>query len=276
MRTTTFTVLDYLPDSLREIPKRRAAELAGAAILAGVAASSLALLSWSVEDPSLNHATSAPIHNWLGKTGAIGADIAMQFIGVACVAALAPPAFWGWKLLTERRLARPRSRLGLALLGTTSAAGFASLLPAPASWPLPTGLGGVVGDAVLWAPLRFCAGSTVDMTIAGFALAGLAILALTASAGYGLAARDAMKSEAPTAVKRRAAARVEPDEDDSDGEPGFALVSIGAAIHTLLMIKSAMRRMARSIGSSRAPRPNRESGAYLGPPQGRAPQPSPP
>jgi DNA segregation ATPase FtsK/SpoIIIE, S-DNA-T family len=273
MRTTTFTVFDYLPDSLREIPKRRAAELTGAAILAGVAAGSLALLSWSVEDPSLNHATSAPIHNWLGKTGAIGADIAMQFIGVACVAALAAPSFWGWQLLTERRLSRPRSRLGLALLGTTSAAGFASLLPAPASWPLPTGLGGVVGDAVLWAPLHFCAGSAADMTIAGFALAGLAILALTASAGYGLAGRDATKSEAPTAVKRRAAARSEPDEDDSDGEPGFALVSIGAAIHTLLMIKSAMRRMVRGIGSRRAPRPIRETGGYLGAPQGRAPEP---
>src|ERR1700677_4008174 len=109
MRTTTFTVFDYLPDSLREIPKRRAAELTGAAILAGVTASSLALLSWSVEDPSLNHATSAPIHNWLGKTGAIGADIAMQFIGVACVAALAAPSFWGWSLLTERRVAPPRA-----------------------------------------------------------------------------------------------------------------------------------------------------------------------
>ena len=70
MRTTTFTVFDYLPDSLREIPKRRAAELTGAAILAGVAASSLALLSWSVEDPSLNHATSAPIHNWLARAAA--------------------------------------------------------------------------------------------------------------------------------------------------------------------------------------------------------------
>ena len=43
----------------------------------------------------------------------------------------------------------------------------------------------------------------------------------------------------------------QPDEDDSDGEPGFALVSIGAAIHTLLMIKSAMRRMVRGIGSRR-------------------------
>jgi S-DNA-T family DNA segregation ATPase FtsK/SpoIIIE len=276
MRTTTFTVFDYLPDSLRETPKRRAAELAGAAILAGVAASSLALLSWSVEDPSLNHATSAPIHNWLGKTGAIGADIAMQFIGVACVAMLAAPSFWGWSLLTERRLARPRSRLGLALLGTISASGFASLLPAPASWPLPTGLGGVVGDAVLWAPLRLCSGSTVDMTIAGFALAALAILALTASVGYGLTARDATKSAAPAAVRRRAVARVEPDEEDSDGEPGFALVSIGAAIHTLLMIKSAVRRMVRGIGLPRTRRPDRQGGGYLGSPQGRAPEPFPP
>ena len=134
MRTTTFTLFDYLPDSVREIPRRRAAEMLGVTILAGVAGSSLALLSWSVEDPSLNHATSTPIHNWLGKPGAIGADIAMQFVGVACVVALTSPAFWGWRLLTEKRLAGPRSRLGLALLGTTSAAGFASLLPE--MWPL--------------------------------------------------------------------------------------------------------------------------------------------
>ncbi|MFZ2110298.1 MAG: DNA translocase FtsK 4TM domain-containing protein, partial [Roseiarcus sp.] len=236
MRTTTFTLFDYLPDSVREIPRRRAAEMLGATILAGVAGSSLALLSWSVEDPSLNHATSTPIHNWLGKTGAIGADIAMQFVGVACVVALTSPAFWGWRLLTEKRLAGPRSRLGLALLGTTSAAGFASLLPAPASWPLPTGLGGVVGDAVLWAPRRFCGGSTIDMILAGSALAALAILALTASVGYGLAAaRDPTKAETRPLAKRRTADRAEPEDEDSDGEPGFALVSIGAAIHTLLM-----------------------------------------
>ncbi len=202
----------------------------------------------------------------------------MQVIGVACVAALAAPAFWGWALLTRN------GGIGPAAAAARSCAAWerpprpasASLLPAPASWPLPTGLGGVVGDAVLWLPLRFCAGSTVDMTIAGLTLAGLAILALTASAGYGLAASDATKSEAPTTVKRRAAQRAEPDEDDSDGEPGFALVSIGAAIHTLLMIKSAMRRMVRSIGLPRAPRPIRESGAYLGSPQGRAPVPFPP
>jgi len=280
MRTTTFTLFDYLPDSVREIPRRRAAEMLGVTILAGVAGSSLALLSWSVEDPSLNHATSTQIHNWLGKTGAIGADIAMQFVGVACVVALTSPAFWGWRLLTEKRLAGPRSRLGLALLGTTSAAGFASLLPAPASWPLPTGLGGVVGDAVLWAPRRFCGGSTIDMILAGSALAALAILALTASVGYGLAAaRDPTKAETRPPAKRRTAERAEPEDDDSDGEPGFALVSIGAAIHTLLMIKSAVRRMVRAgwraVGRPRAPwptpSPNRERDAFASP-HGRMPE----
>ena len=277
MRTTTFTVFDYLPDALREMPRRRAAELMGAVILAGVAASSLALLSWSVEDPSLNHATSTPVHNWLGKTGAVGADVAMQFVGVACAVALTAPSFWGWRLLTEKRLARPRARVGLALLGTSCAAGFASLLPAPASWPLPTGLGGVVGDAVLWLPRRFCAGSTAEMVVAGLALAALAILAITASAGYGLAApRDVEKVEAPPA-RRRAAQRAEPEEDDSDGEPGFALVSIGAAIHTLLVIKSTARRLvgaaARAATRPRTPWPSRETAPYVGPSPGRSPQP---
>ena len=71
MRTTTFTFFDYLPDSVREMPRRRAAEALGLLILGGVGAASLALLSWSVSDPSLDHATSAPVHNWLGRPGAI-------------------------------------------------------------------------------------------------------------------------------------------------------------------------------------------------------------
>ena len=56
MRTTTFTFLDYLPDSLREAPKRRAAELIGLGVLAALVAACAALVSWSVADPSLTHA----------------------------------------------------------------------------------------------------------------------------------------------------------------------------------------------------------------------------
>ena len=149
MRTTTFSFIDHVPASVREFPKRRAAEIGGLIALAGVAGLTLALLTWSVSDPSLNHATNAPVHNLLGAPGAIAADLVMQFIGLASAALLVPPAFWGWSLLRRRRLERPRLKVGLYLSGVIAAAALASLLPAPGSWPLPTGLGGVVGDAVL-------------------------------------------------------------------------------------------------------------------------------
>ena len=111
MRTTTFTFLDYLPNSLREAPKRRAAEFVGLGVLAALAAACAALVTWSVADPSLNHATSTPIHNLLGRPGAVVADVAMQFFGLACVVALIPPAHWGWRLTTEKRLDRIRNKL---------------------------------------------------------------------------------------------------------------------------------------------------------------------
>ncbi len=143
------------------MPKRRAAELIGVGVLAGLAACSTALLTWSVADPSLNHATATPIHNLLGRPGAVVADIAMQFFGLACVVALIAPAFWGWRLVAQKRLDRVRIKLALWLAGSTMAAGCASLLPAPTSWPLPTGLGGVIGDAVLYAPRHFLGGSAL-------------------------------------------------------------------------------------------------------------------
>ena len=43
-------------------------------------------------------------------------------------------------------------RVAAWLLGAFLAAGFASCLPRTATWPLPSGLGGVMGDALLRAP----------------------------------------------------------------------------------------------------------------------------
>jgi S-DNA-T family DNA segregation ATPase FtsK/SpoIIIE len=258
MRTTTFTFLDYLPDPLREMPKRRAAELIGAGVLAALAAACAALLTWSVADPSLNHATSTPIHNLLGRPGAIVSDIAMQFFGLACVVALVAPAFWGWRLVTHKGLDRVRNKLGLWVVGSTLAAGCASLLPAPASWPLPTGLGGVVGDAALWAPRYFLAGSALGMALVGLTLIALAILSLTAASGYHLMPAGETDVEEPrsgvkAAPARRAAERYDSDEEDSDGEPGFGLVSIGAVIHMTLSLRSALRRL--FLGRAKTPAP---------------------
>jgi DNA segregation ATPase FtsK/SpoIIIE, S-DNA-T family len=275
MRTTSFSIIDHLPDSVREFPKRRAAELMGLGIFAGVGAMSLALLTWSVEDPSLNHATSTAIHNLLGAPGAIAADVAMQSMGLSCVVALTPPAFWGWRLMTRRRLERARLRLALWIAGSIASAGLASFLPAPTRWPLPTGLGGVLGDAVLWIPRYFFANATSGMMIVGLTLAGVAILTLTAAAGFGLMHTHdedeiGVKAKTVEAHRRPPEEAVDNEDDDSDGEPGFGLVSLGAAIHVALTARSAMRRLFAAkkrpegpVGAAqRAPWLARQGGAF--------------
>jgi S-DNA-T family DNA segregation ATPase FtsK/SpoIIIE len=267
MRTTSFSIIDHLPDSVREFPKRRAAELIGLSVLSGVGAMSLALLTWSVEDPSLNHATSTAIHNLLGAPGAIAADIAMQAMGLSCVVALTPPAFWGWRLMTRRRLERARVRLALWVGGSIAAAGLASFLPAPTRWPLPTGLGGVLGDVVLWIPRYLFSDSTSGMLIAGLTLAGVAILALTAAAGFGLMHTqddDETDVKAKSSTPRRAVEPADNEDDDSDGEPGFGLVSLGAAIHVALTAKSAVQRLFAARKRQAAPRGAPARAPWLG------------
>ena len=229
MRTTTFSFIDHMPASVRDFPKRRAAEIAGFGALAGVACLCLALLTWSVSDPSLNHATNARVHNLLGAPGAIAADLVMQFVGLASAALLTPPAFWGWRLLTQRRLERPRLKFGLYLIGVIAAAALASLLPAPGSWPLPTGLGGVVGDAVLWIPRRVLPVSAGRRSSSAPALAALSILALAAAAGVGGASRVPDDGAAPNPAGRaRAEALARFDDEEDEDEPSFGMVSIGA------------------------------------------------
>ena len=247
MRSISFSLADYLPERLREGSGRRIAAVAGVSLLALVAGAGVALLSWSVDDPSLNHATSVLPHNWLGRGGAVAADLMMQFLGVGCAAALAPPAAWGWRLVAERRLGRVSPRLLLWMLGAAATSGCASLLPAPASWPLPSGLGGVVGDAMLWLPRHAFAGSQPQMIGAGIVLGATAILSLTASSGYSFDAPAS--SEAP---RRRVTTSPEIEDEDREGEPGFGLVTLGAFIHAGLMARGALKRL-----FARRPKPPR-------------------
>src|ERR1051326_6621323 len=93
---TGFSAEDLLPEEIRGAIRRRIREIGGVALLALAAAAALALASWSVQDPSLSHATSAPVRNLLGVPGAIAADLMMQLIGLASIALLLPLAGWGW------------------------------------------------------------------------------------------------------------------------------------------------------------------------------------
>jgi S-DNA-T family DNA segregation ATPase FtsK/SpoIIIE len=74
-------LVGHLPPSIREGLARRVRELSGLGLIALSGVASAALMTWSVQDPSLSHATSRPIRNILGYAGAIGADLAMQWWG---------------------------------------------------------------------------------------------------------------------------------------------------------------------------------------------------
>ena len=75
-----------LSDSLRDALRRRVRELTGIALIALAMLLVAALASWSTQDPSLSHATNAPVRNLLGFGGAIVADLMMQLFGIASVA----------------------------------------------------------------------------------------------------------------------------------------------------------------------------------------------
>ena len=49
-----------------------------------------------MQDPSLSHATDAPVRNLLGTPGAIGSDLLMQLLGLASTVLVLPVAVWGW------------------------------------------------------------------------------------------------------------------------------------------------------------------------------------
>ena len=91
-----------LPDDLRGALRRRAQELGGLALIAVAGSICVALATWSVQDPSLSHATAARVRNILGAPGAVAADLLIQLMGVAAIALIVPVGVWGWRLLTHR------------------------------------------------------------------------------------------------------------------------------------------------------------------------------
>ncbi|MCI0600400.1 MAG: DNA translocase FtsK, partial [Beijerinckiaceae bacterium] len=243
MRTSTsFAAIDLVPSPVRAFVIRRGAEAVGFALIGTAAAIALALASWSVEDPSFNHAAQGPVRNLLGAPGAVAADLIMQILGLSCIAFVAPPSFWGWRLVNVRRLERARARLTLWLCGTLCSAGLASLLPVTARWPLPTGLGGVAGDAILAIPRWLIAGHGIGMLFVAAALAGGAALCLSAS----IALRVYGSSDAGGETEDRAPLNLRSDplleHQDTAGEPGFSLIALGAFIHAGLTLKAAFAR----------------------------------
>jgi S-DNA-T family DNA segregation ATPase FtsK/SpoIIIE len=234
-----FHVTAFLSDDLRAAIVRRLSEIGGVTLIAAACALAAALGSWSVQDPSLSHATSAHVRNLLGVPGAIAADLLMQLVGVGALALILPVAVWGWRLITHRPIDRERQRLILWSAGVLAATAFASCLPTGAAWPLPTGLGGVVGDAMLRLPAW----------LFGAPLTGSVRIVLAVCAGVGAFAALALSMGFDWRARRpRAAEPVEPEDEDEE-RPS---ISLGWLYHALLSVAARLGRMfARRGGSPR-------------------------
>ncbi|MFY8040633.1 MAG: DNA translocase FtsK [Bosea sp. (in: a-proteobacteria)] len=230
------SLIDHLPPALRAFASRRAAEMTGLALIVLIVMLMAALASWSVDDPSLNNATDGRVRNLMGKPGAIVSDVLMQLFGLGVVAVLLPPFAWALKLMRTRTLGRFALRLALWLMGSVAAAAVASALPPSDRWPLPTGLGGVVGDSLHLGARNLIglAGSPFG-SLVGFAWLALAVLALTASAGYAFT-RDADDTDDP--------AIAEEDEDDlrADTDPGLGVILVGGLAHMIMTAQGTVRR----------------------------------
>src|SRR5712691_5260595 len=230
--------LSFLSDTVRDALRRRLHELGGLALIVLAMLLAVALATWSVQDPSLSHATNAPVGNLLGLPGAIVADLLMQLLGIAALALVLPVAIWGWRLTTHRPLRRERIRLGVWIVGVLLAAVLASCLPRTSSWPLPAGLGGVTGDAML----RLAA------LVAGDAFIGPIRVVIGAAAGVGALLAFAVASgfgwhERPAEDEGQERTPIEDDEERGS-------VSLGWIVHGLISIKSRLARLIARRGSA--------------------------
>ncbi len=254
MRTTSPTALDMIPDGVREFFAKRFAEVLGVLMLALCGGMGLALVSWSAQDPSWNHATKGPVRNLLGTPGAIASDLVMQIAGLASIAVLFPVACWGWRLVTRHRLRRIKLRVLLWIIGSICAAAVLSIFPTSDRWPLPSGLGGIVGDAVLYVPRNLLGGARIVTISYALICGAIALLSLSAASGYGFESDpyaefdEPEEEEAPRKPSRSAATKSE--EDDAEGDPGIGLVSLGAVIHAFWSMRAAIQRKFK-----RAPKP---------------------
>jgi DNA segregation ATPase FtsK/SpoIIIE, S-DNA-T family len=227
-------LVGHLPAAIREALARRLRELIGLGLLSFVGCAAAALMSWSVQDPSLSHATSRPIRNLLGYPGAIGADLLMQILGLGAIMLILPIAVWGWRMITHRVFDRHALRLGCWILATILAAGFASCWPHGSAWPLPTGLGGVIGDALVRAPaVVFGPPGFVYHLMFGIVLGATMIAAFLFASGMGSRAQDEELTP------------IEDDEDQFADEDDSRSISVGWAVHALM---SAKARLIRLIG----------------------------
>jgi S-DNA-T family DNA segregation ATPase FtsK/SpoIIIE len=226
--------------------------VAGLVLLGAVAVCLLALSSWSVDDPSFSYATTKAPANWLGFPGAVIADALFQVFGLAALIMLVPPALWGWTFARRRM----PIGMGLRLMGWVGAtllgAGVLSFVAMPATWPLPTGLGGLVGTGFTTVATMVAGEQPQAVMAALFAI----IIAIPAFALFWMAMglgksvpTGPNKSKAAAAKKGAMAQPIEEDEPETNP---LVDVALGAVVHMGYSLRTAFRRARANHAEKRA------------------------
>ena len=233
--------------NLRRFLHRNLKGAAGLAMISVAAALAAALATWSIGDPSFSHATDAAVENVLGFAGAALSDLLMQCLGLTSILLPVSIAVWGWRILFAEAWLIGRRQVfawfvGLILLGAA-----VGTIPAHDSWPLPTGLGGIVGDLVNSLPALFFGGSLAGWP--GFVTGTLFGLASLPVLGFALgflwqpeeSARPVERRAAPVAVDDEDDDEDDYDDEDEDEREGSAL--LGILSHWRLMAGAQLRRL---------------------------------
>ncbi|MBP2237651.1 S-DNA-T family DNA segregation ATPase FtsK/SpoIIIE [Sinorhizobium kostiense] len=235
---------------------RQLASLAGFALLGALALAIAALSTWNVADPSFSYATSAEPTNLLGYGGAAFADIFMQFFGLASVVALLPVVAWAFVLIGNKPFDRVLKRFGSWFLGTVLASAALSCVPAPITWPLPNGLGGVFGDMILRFPALFTGAFPTGTfaTILACLFVASAAWALVYSAGLiGISEEDEGEQVPEPAPSK---ARTIRDELEDDEDEGPLTLLMGSLAHMRYTAQARLRRAFGISASRSAKRPD--------------------
>ncbi|TDR89175.1 DNA translocase FtsK [Enterovirga rhinocerotis] len=246
--------LERLTDAILAFAKRRCVEGVGLMLFTASVALAVSLATWSVKDPSLNHATGAPVRNLLGSWGAIASDLLIQIFGLGAVVVALVPAIWGVRMIRDGGLNRAGLRLVLWAAGAWSVAACVSALPTTKAWPLPTGLGGVAGDALLVAARTI--GGGLGVFVAGIIFAAVAVAALMAACAGKHTKPEADEPEpamARGARDSRLASRRTEEADRSDDEPSLAIIWLGGLAHAVISAKASLQRRLAARSAASAP-----------------------
>jgi len=249
-------------DGLRRLLRRHVRLLTGLALIAGAAAVATSLATWAVDDPSLSYAVDKIPANALGLPGAIIADLLMQFFGLAVAVLLLPAVIWGWRgLLGGRPFAKT---MLLSWIGASAfAAAVLSYVPVTQKWPLPTGMGGVIGDIIGRLP-ALVVGTPVDRNatlVAGALYTVVALVLFLNATGFLRLSRAVEDGPQPRETARTAPKRARPeerfDEDDLLGEEeertSFLAVPLGALAHFGYSAKANLARLFGRRGDDEHP-----------------------